>query len=65
MQAFGPRESTATVEDTPRLPLEPIHLVETNLEVEASDQREAADAIFAVEVETEIRTPNLMTMFEL
>ncbi len=32
----------------PRLPLEPKHLVEAILEVEASDQREATDAIFVV-----------------
>ena len=41
------------------LPLEPIHLVKTNLEVEASDQREAADVIFAVETETEIKDTKL------
>jgi len=49
MHAFGPCESVATAEGIPRLPLDPIHLVEANLE--ASDQREAADAIFAVEAE--------------
>jgi hypothetical protein len=40
------------------LPLEPKHRAEANLEVEASDQREAADAISRLKQGLRYRVPN-------
>ena len=62
MQAWSLRELAATPEGIPRLPLDPKHLVAANFEVEASDQREATDAIFVVveaESEDEINAASL------
>ena len=48
------RMQAATPESIPRLPLEPKHRVEANLEVATSDQREVADAIFTIGAGAEV-----------